>query len=127
MRVLLVSSKIEISQLNVISHVGADVMDWACLHAKARGYRYWTGFTTGKSVTLGGIPHDLYGMTTRGVHEYVLGLLKKLNIKEESIFKLQTGGPDGDLGSNEIKISKDKTKVLIIAIKSPTIVFTAVH
>jgi glutamate dehydrogenase len=23
--------------------------------------------------------------------------------------KLQTGGPDGDLGSNEIKISKDKT------------------
>jgi glutamate dehydrogenase len=23
--------------------------------------------------------------------------------------KMQTGGPDGDLGSNEIKISKDKT------------------
>jgi hypothetical protein len=22
---------------------------------------------------------------------------------------MQTGGPDGDLGSNEIKISKDKT------------------
>jgi glutamate dehydrogenase len=91
----------------------ADVMDWACLHAKSRGYRYWTGFTTGKSVTLGGIPHDLYGMTTRGVHEYVLGIMKKLNIKEESVFKLQTGGPDGDLGSNEIKISKDKTKAII--------------
>ncbi len=89
-------------------------MDWACLHAKSRGYRYWTGFTTGKSVSLGGIPHDLYGMTTRGVHEYVLGIMKKLNIKEESVFKLQTGGPDGDLGSNEIKISKDKTKVRTI-------------
>jgi NAD-specific glutamate dehydrogenase len=23
--------------------------------------------------------------------------------------KFQTGGPDGDLGSNEIKISKDRT------------------
>lgn len=83
------------------------------MHAKSRGYRYWTGFTTGKSVSLGGIPHDLYGMTTRGVHEYVLGIMNKLNIKEESVFKLQTGGPDGDLGSNEIKISKDKTKAII--------------
>ncbi|KAJ3358624.1 NAD-dependent glutamate dehydrogenase, partial [Allomyces arbusculus] len=59
--------------------------------------------------SLGGIPHDIYGMTTRSVHQYVLGTLKKLNIKEEDCTKMQTGGPDGDLGSNEIKISKDKT------------------
>jgi hypothetical protein len=37
------------------------MMDWACLHAKARGYKYWSAFTTGKSPSLGGIPHDLYG------------------------------------------------------------------
>ena len=30
-------------------------------------------------------------------------------VQEEDLDKLQTGGPDGDLGSNEIKISKDRT------------------
>ncbi|KAI3634595.1 hypothetical protein MIR68_007506 [Amoeboaphelidium protococcarum] len=87
----------------------ADFMDWASLHAQSRGAQFWKAFTTGKSQSLGGIPHDLYGMTTRSVHQYVLGILRKLGMKEEQITKFQTGGPDGDLGSNEIKISKDKT------------------
>ncbi|KAJ3365780.1 NAD-dependent glutamate dehydrogenase [Allomyces javanicus] len=87
----------------------ADFMDWASQHARQRGASFWKAFTTGKSQSLGGIPHDIYGMTTRSVHQYVLGTLKKLNIKEEDCTKMQTGGPDGDLGSNEIKISKDKT------------------
>jgi len=55
----------------------------------------------------------VYGMTTNSVHEYVLGILKKLEIKEQEISKVQTGGPDGDLGSNEIFISKDKTLCII--------------
>jgi len=58
---------------------------------------------------MGGIPHDTYGMTTRSVHQYVLGIYRKLGLKEEEVKKFQTGGPDGDLGSNEIKISFDKT------------------
>ena len=66
-------------------------------------------FTTGKSTERGGIPHDLFGMTTRSIHQYVLGVLGKLNLQESNCTKFQTGGPDGDLGSNEIKISKDKT------------------
>ena len=48
-------------------------------------------------------------MTTRSVHQYVLGIYKKLGLKEAKITKFQTGGPDGDLGSNEIKLSKDRT------------------
>lgn len=87
----------------------ADYMDWASQHARKRGASFWKAFTTGKSQSLGGIPHDLYGMTTRSVHQYVLGIYRKLGLKEEQVTKLQTGGPDGDLGSNEIKISKDKT------------------
>ncbi|KAJ3286072.1 NAD-dependent glutamate dehydrogenase [Borealophlyctis nickersoniae] len=87
----------------------ADYMDWASQHARIRGASFWKAFTTGKSQSLGGIPHDTFGMTTRSVHQYVLGIMRKLGIKEENIRKLQTGGPDGDLGSNEIKISKDKT------------------
>jgi glutamate dehydrogenase len=87
----------------------ADYMDWASGHARKRGYPFWKAFTTGKSQALGGIPHDLYGMTTRSVHQYVLGIYRKLGVNEEDCTKLQTGGPDGDLGSNEIKISHDKT------------------
>ncbi|KAJ3088057.1 NAD-dependent glutamate dehydrogenase, partial [Physocladia obscura] len=87
----------------------ADYMDWAALHCQSRGARSWKAFTTGKSQSLGGIPHDIYGMTTRSVHQYVLGIYRKLGISEGSVTKFQTGGPDGDLGCNEILISGDKT------------------
>jgi glutamate dehydrogenase len=87
----------------------ADMMDWASKHARIRGASFWNAFTTGKSQGIGGIPHDVYAMTTRSVHQYVLGIYRKMGLKEEEVTKLQIGGPDGDLGSNEIKISKDKT------------------
>jgi hypothetical protein len=48
-------------------------------------------------------------MTTRSIHAYVLGSLAKLGLDETQVTKFQTGGPDGDLGSNEILISKDRT------------------
>ncbi len=91
----------------------AELMNWAALYARRRNYRFWKAFSTGKAPELGGVPHDLYGMTTIGIHEYVLGLLKKLNLDETKITKIQTGGPDGDLGSNEILISRDKTIAVI--------------
>jgi glutamate dehydrogenase len=88
-------------------------MDWASQHARTRGYRYWKGFTTGKDAARGGISHKEYGMTTQGVHRYVLGILGKLGIDEAAITKAQTGGPDGDLGSNEILIAGDRTTVVV--------------
>ncbi len=91
----------------------AELVDWASQHARRRRYPFWKSFTTGKGVEYGGIPHDLYGMTTRGVHQYVLEILAKEGLKEEEIRKAQTGGPDGDLGSNEIMISKDKTLSIV--------------
>lgn len=91
----------------------AGVMKWAALYAKQRGYNYWRAFTTGKPSSLGGIPHDVFGMTTNSVHQYVLGTLAKMNLDETTVTKVQTGGPDGDLGSNEILISKDKTVLII--------------
>jgi len=91
----------------------ADMMEWACLHARDRNYKFWRAFTTGKPMFLGGIPHDAFGMTTRSVHRYVLGVLAKEGIREEDITKVQTGGPDGDLGSNEILMSKDRTVVIV--------------
>ena len=85
----------------------ADVMEWACDYAKSRGYPYWKSITTGKPPSMGGIPHDTYGMTTLSVHEYAVGVLEKCGVEENTVTKLQTGGPDGDLGSNEILISND--------------------
>ncbi|MFW6138794.1 MAG: NAD-glutamate dehydrogenase domain-containing protein [Spirochaetota bacterium] len=91
----------------------AELMNWAALYAKRRKYPFWKAFTTGKSPRIGGVPHDMYGMTTAGVHEYVLGVLEKLGMKEENVSKVQTGGPDGDLGSNEILSSKDRTIAVV--------------
>ncbi|KIW80172.1 hypothetical protein Z517_06787 [Fonsecaea pedrosoi CBS 271.37] len=91
----------------------ADLVDWATEHARARGAPWWKSFFTGKSPKLGGIPHDAYGMTTLSVREYVLGIYRKLNLDPSKIRKLQTGGPDGDLGSNEILLSKEKYTAIV--------------
>jgi glutamate dehydrogenase len=91
----------------------AELMDWASEHARRRGAVFWKAFTTGKSQALGGIPHDLFGMTTRSIHQYVTGIYRKLGLRETDVTKLQTGGPDGDLGSNEVKISRDRTVAVV--------------
>ncbi|TYZ65267.1 hypothetical protein PybrP1_002514 [[Pythium] brassicae (nom. inval.)] len=89
----------------------AHLMDWASAYAKKRGYSYWKAIATGKSASRGGIPHDVYGMTTHSVREYVTGIQRKLGLGAfggdgaAPVTKVQTGGPDGDLGSNEIKMS----------------------
>ncbi|KAL8371313.1 hypothetical protein RB595_001240 [Gaeumannomyces hyphopodioides] len=86
----------------------ADLVDWATGHARARGAPWWKSFFTGKSPKLGGIPHDSYGMTTLSVREYVKGVYRKLELDPSTVRKMQTGGPDGDLGSNEILLSNEK-------------------
>lgn len=91
----------------------ADFMDWASNHARKRGAGFWKGFTTGKSMKMGGIPHDTFGMTTLGVREYVKGVHEKLGWVESQVTKFQTGGPDGDLGSNEILMSSEKTIAIV--------------
>jgi glutamate dehydrogenase len=72
------------------------------VHARDRGaVTWWKSFTTGKSAAqLGGIPHDTYGMTSRSIRQYVVGIYKQLGLREKDVTKVQTGGPDGDLGSS---------------------------
>jgi glutamate dehydrogenase len=52
-------------------------------------------------------------MTTNSIHQYVLKSLEKLGLREEKITKVMTGGPDGDLGSNEILVSRDRILAII--------------
>lgn len=47
----------------------ADKMDPSCLQSKTRNFKQQKAFTTGKSPTLGGVPHDTQGMTTRSVRQ----------------------------------------------------------
>jgi glutamate dehydrogenase len=76
----------------------------------------WKSFTTGKGqAQLGGIPHDLFGMTSLSVRQYIVGIYRELGLDEKNITKVQTGGPDGDLGSNEILLSKDKTITWVVS------------
>lgn len=91
----------------------ANLVDWATEHARFRGAPWWKSFFTGKSPSLGGIPHDVYGMTSLSVREFVKGIYRKLNINPSHVRKLQTGGPDGDLGSNEILLSNEKYTAII--------------
>ncbi|KAL2217755.1 putative NAD+ dependent glutamate dehydrogenase [Thermoascus aurantiacus ATCC 26904] len=91
----------------------AELVDWATEHARKRGAPWWKSFFTGKSPRLGGIPHDKYGMTTLSVRQYVEGIYRKLNIDPSKVRKLQTGGPDGDLGSNEILLGNEKYTAIV--------------
>jgi len=52
----------------------ADLMDSAAYQIRDKGYPFWKSFTTGKSKGLGGIPHDVYGMTTISVRQYTVGI-----------------------------------------------------
>ncbi|GAA5866946.1 hypothetical protein JCM8547_003926 [Rhodosporidiobolus lusitaniae] len=92
----------------------APYMAWLADHARARGAAWWKASSTGKPAsTHGGIPHDVFGMTSLSVRAYTTGIYRRLGLKEEDVKKVQTGGPDGDLGSNEILLSKDKTVTII--------------
>jgi glutamate dehydrogenase len=93
----------------------AGFMDWAAGHARSRQASFWKSFTTGKSAkAFGGIPHDTYGMTSLSVRQYVEGIYHALGWESKEITKFQTGGPDGDLGSNEILLSKPNEKIVAI-------------
>jgi len=83
----------------------ANLVDWATEHARIRGAKWWKSFFTGKSMNLGGIPHDRFGMTTKSVRAFVEGIYHKFGLKEEEVTKMQTGGPDGDLGSSITPLS----------------------
>ena len=53
-----------------------------------------------------GINHKKYGVTSQGLHIHVKALLKHLNINpQQNNFTVKmTGGCDGDVASNELKL-----------------------
>lgn len=104
----------EILFLGPDEHTGTGgLMDWAARRARERGASFWRAFTTGKQPSMGGIPHDVYGMTTASIETYVRGILSKKRLQEEQVTRFLVGGPDGDLGSNALLKSHTKTTTVV--------------
>ena len=61
------------------------------------------------------IGNNIYssGMTTTGVMACLRTVLKHLGMKEENTSLMMSGGPDGDLGANQIQSYKGKIKLII--------------
>jgi glutamate dehydrogenase len=82
-----------------------DDINWIVQQAARRGYGTPAAFMSSKPRA--GINHKQYGVTSEGVNVYLdVALRRTLGIdpKSESFTIKMTGGPDGDVGGNEIKI-----------------------
>jgi NAD-specific glutamate dehydrogenase len=56
----------------------ANYMAWLADHARSRGASWWKASSTGKPAsTHGGIPHDVFGMTSLSVRAYTTGIYRK--------------------------------------------------
>lgn len=54
---------------------------------------------------LGGVPHDIYGMTSLSIRQYVFGIYKQLGLREKKdITKVQTGGPGQSMFYSRISL-----------------------
>lgn len=95
-------------------------IEWVIKRAGQRGYGTPAAFMSSKPRA--GINHKEYGVTSEGVNVYLdvaLRKVLKIDPKSESFTVKITGGPDGDVAGNELKILHreygDNCKVVGIA------------
>ncbi|MFK7872832.1 MAG: NAD-glutamate dehydrogenase domain-containing protein [Oligoflexales bacterium] len=103
-RMINYDSREEIIYLGPDENMSNNLIQWIPRQAERRGYKYARAFISSKPDD--GINHKEYGVTSEGVHVYVDRVLKHLDIdpcKEKFTVKF-TGGPDGDVAGNEMKI-----------------------
>jgi len=77
-------------------------------------------FTTGKSLGQGGIPHDMYGMTTHSVRAYVMGIQEKLGLNGASCSKVgRVGFPYTPTHKHSVYCARDQTSQLRLMFSWP--------
>jgi len=94
----------EIIYLGPDENITNDLIEWIPAQAERRGYRYAAAFMSSKPDA--GINHKEYGVTSEGLNVYVDNIIRYLGkdpTKEPFTVKI-TGGPDGDVAGNEMKI-----------------------
>lgn len=96
--------------MNELLYLGPDenitpqLIDWIVDRAKRRGYAIPTSLMSSKPGA--GINHKQYGVTSEGVNVFLDVALRAVGIdpKKQAFTVKLTGGPDGDVGGNMIKI-----------------------
>ncbi len=85
-------------------NVTNDLINWIVEHSHNRGYRYPATIMSSKPLT--GINHKEFGVTSEGVIIFLRRSLVEHGIDpDQTPFTLKlTGGPDGDVGGNAIRI-----------------------
>jgi len=96
--------KEEIIYLGPDENMTNDLIIWVTAQATRRGYKYANAFMSSKPEA--GINHKKYGVTSEGVNVYLHHALLFLSVdpKKMSFSVKMTGGPDGDVAGNELKI-----------------------
>ncbi len=108
----------EIIYLGPDENMTDDLIVWTIEHALHRGYKYAYAFMSSKPDF--GINHKTYGVTSEGLNVYLDNVLRYLKLNSpQSTFRVKmTGGPDGDVAGNELKILHreygDRAKVVAI-------------
>lgn len=94
----------EIIYLGPDENMTDDLIVWVIEHALYRGYKYAYAFMSSKPDF--GINHKTYGVTSEGLNVYLDNVLQYLKLSSpQSSFRVKmTGGPDGDVAGNELKI-----------------------
>lgn len=96
--------KDDIIYLGPDENITNDLIEWIPAQAARRGYPYAAAFMSSKPGA--GINHKEYGVTSEGINVFVENMLRFINIdphKQRFTVKM-TGGPDGDVAGNELKI-----------------------
>ncbi len=94
----------EIIEIGPDENMFDEMIEWMGRRAVEKGYVLGSGVISGKSDT--GINHKAYGVTSYGVHRYLLRTLKYLGIDpahDDFSVKI-SGGPGGDVAGNELKL-----------------------
>lgn len=94
-------SKEELIFLGPDENMTNQMIDWISERSHVRNYRVGASFISGRQAA--GINHKFYGVTSLGVHQYLLTALEVSGlIQEKEIHFKISGGPDGDVAGNEI-------------------------
>jgi glutamate dehydrogenase len=96
--------KDDIIYLGPDENITNDLIEWIPAQAARRGYPYAAAFMSSKPGA--GINHKEYGVTSEGINVFVENMLRFLRIdpRKQTFTIKMTGGPDGDVAGNELKI-----------------------
>jgi len=117
----LMSGKEEMIYLGPDEQVTPDDINWIVSRAMQRGYPIPSAFMSSKPDA--GINHKTYGVTSEGVQVFLDVALREMGMHPtqtgEAFSVKMTGGPDGDVAGNMIKILEreygDRVKIVGLA------------